>query len=87
MPLRSTCLCLLTGTASDGTREVLLGHKKTGLGQGKIVGLGGTSNTPKSSKLIGREQAQVGVPEVGSPTGVDVSTTGRVAIFGIGLMA
>jgi 8-oxo-dGTP diphosphatase len=41
VPLRSTCLCLLTRTASDGPREVLLGHKKSGLGRGKIVGLGG----------------------------------------------
>ena len=41
MPLRSTCLCLLTRETADGTREVLLGHKKTGLGRGKIVGLGG----------------------------------------------
>jgi 8-oxo-dGTP diphosphatase len=40
VPLRSTCLCLLT-RSRDGTREVLLGHKKTGLGTGKIVGLGG----------------------------------------------
>ena len=41
MPLTSTCLCLITRTGGDGTREVLLGHKKTGLGTGKIVGLGG----------------------------------------------
>ena len=41
VPLRSTCLCLLTGTGGDGARQVLLGHKKTGLGQGKVVGLGG----------------------------------------------
>lgn len=41
MPLRSTCLCLLTRTSRHGGREVLLGHKKTGLGAGKIVGLGG----------------------------------------------
>jgi 8-oxo-dGTP diphosphatase len=41
VPLRSTCLCLLTRSRDDGTRDVLLGHKKTGLGQGKIVGLGG----------------------------------------------
>lgn len=41
VPLRSTCLCLLTRTSDDGTREVLLGHKKTGLGAGKVVGLGG----------------------------------------------
>jgi 8-oxo-dGTP diphosphatase len=41
VPLTSTCLCLLTRTAADGEREVLLGYKKTGLGTGKIVGLGG----------------------------------------------
>ncbi|HEX6454405.1 MAG TPA: NUDIX domain-containing protein [Trebonia sp.] len=41
MPLTSTCLCLVTRVARDGQRQVLLGHKKTGLGQGKIVGLGG----------------------------------------------
>jgi 8-oxo-dGTP diphosphatase len=34
-------LCLLTRTGADGEREVLLGRKKTGLGTGKIVGLGG----------------------------------------------
>jgi 8-oxo-dGTP diphosphatase len=39
--LTSTCLCLLTRTGADGEREVLLGYKKTGLGTGKIVGLGG----------------------------------------------
>jgi 8-oxo-dGTP diphosphatase len=41
VPLTSTCLCLLTRIAGDGGRQVLLGHKKTGLGTGKIVGLGG----------------------------------------------
>lgn len=41
MPLTSTCLCLLTRLAGDGERQVLLGRKKTGLGAGKIVGLGG----------------------------------------------
>ena len=41
MPLTSTCLCLLTRTSADGTREVLLGDKKTGLGTGKVVALGG----------------------------------------------
>jgi 8-oxo-dGTP diphosphatase len=40
-PLTSTCLCLVTRVARDGERQVLLGHKKTGLGRGKIVGLGG----------------------------------------------
>jgi 8-oxo-dGTP diphosphatase len=41
VPLVPTCLCLLTRTSADGTREVLLGYKKTGLGTGKVVGLGG----------------------------------------------
>lgn len=41
MPLTSTCLCLVTRVNHDGERQVLLGHKKTGLGRGKIVGLGG----------------------------------------------
>ena len=41
MPLTATCLCLLTRTDGDGTREVLLGRKKTGFGTGKIVALGG----------------------------------------------
>ena len=41
MRLTSTCLCLLTRTSEDGERQVLLGQKKTGLGTGKTVGLGG----------------------------------------------
>lgn len=39
--LTQTCLCLLTRTVGDGGPEVLLGYKKTGLGTGKIVALGG----------------------------------------------
>ena len=41
MALTQTCLCLLIRVVGDGERQVLLGHKKTGLGTGKIVGLGG----------------------------------------------
>jgi 8-oxo-dGTP diphosphatase len=41
VPLTSTCLCLLTRTGAEGSPEVLLGHKKTGFGTGKIVALGG----------------------------------------------
>jgi 8-oxo-dGTP diphosphatase len=41
VPLTQTCLCLLTRVIGDGERQVLLGHKKTGLGTGKIVALGG----------------------------------------------
>jgi 8-oxo-dGTP diphosphatase len=49
MSMTATCLCLLTRTSGGGERQVLLGHKKTGLGTGKIVGLGGhvePSETP-----------------------------------------
>ena len=38
--LTQTCLCLLTRVV-DGESQVLLGYKKTGLGTGKIVALGG----------------------------------------------
>ena len=41
MPLTQTCLCLLTRIGGDGEPQVLLGYKKTGLGTGKIVALGG----------------------------------------------
>jgi 8-oxo-dGTP diphosphatase len=41
MPSASTCLCLLTRDRADGVREVLLGHKKTGFGTGKVVAPGG----------------------------------------------
>ena len=41
MALTRTCLCLLTRVIGNGERQVLLGHKKTGLGTGKIVALGG----------------------------------------------
>jgi 8-oxo-dGTP diphosphatase len=34
-------LCLLTRIGAEGEQEVLLGRKKTGLGTGKTVGLGG----------------------------------------------
>ena len=40
-PLTVTCLCLLTRTTGEGVQQVLLGHKKTGIGTGNIVGLGG----------------------------------------------
>jgi 8-oxo-dGTP diphosphatase len=35
------CVAFLTRTAADGRTEVLLGRKKTGLGSGNVVGLGG----------------------------------------------
>jgi 8-oxo-dGTP diphosphatase len=35
------CVCFITRLTEHGTRQVLLGRKKTGLGLGNIVGLGG----------------------------------------------
>jgi 8-oxo-dGTP diphosphatase len=66
MALTRTCLCLLTRTAADGEPEVLLGYKKTGLGTGKIVALGG--------HVEGRETAaQAAVREVKEESGVAVA--------------
>jgi 8-oxo-dGTP diphosphatase len=64
-PLASTCLCLLTRTTADGVQQVLLGHKKTGLGTGNIVGLGGhvePGETPREAAAReAREEAGVWV--------------------------
>lgn len=65
MPLPSTCLCLLTRTDGDGTREVLLGRKKTGFGTGKIVGLGGHVEAGESA-------AEAAVREVKEESGICV---------------
>ena len=66
MALTQTCLCLLTRTGADGEPEVLLGYKKTGLGTGKIVGLGG--------HVEGRESAaQAAAREVKEESGIAVA--------------
>ncbi len=41
MPTPHVTECFLLRTAPDGTRQVMLGRKKTGVGAGKIVGIGG----------------------------------------------
>jgi 8-oxo-dGTP diphosphatase len=66
VPLTATCLCLLTATGPDGTARVLLGHKKTGLGQGKIVGLGGHVDP-------GETAAEAAVREVKEESGLVVA--------------
>jgi 8-oxo-dGTP diphosphatase len=58
VPLISTCLCLLTRTGEDGQRHVLLGHKKTGLGTGKIVGLGGHVEPGESPVVAAAREAK-----------------------------
>jgi 8-oxo-dGTP diphosphatase len=66
MPMTATCLCLLTRTGGGGERQVLLGHKKNGLGTGKIVVLGGhvePSETP----------AEAAAREVGEEAGLHVA--------------
>ncbi len=58
MPLTSTCLCLLIRTGGEGAREVLLGRKKTGLGTGKIVGLGGHVEPGESAAEAAAREAK-----------------------------
>jgi 8-oxo-dGTP diphosphatase len=41
MPSYQVCVCYVVRAGDSGQRQVLLGRKKTGLGTGKIVGLGG----------------------------------------------
>ena len=61
--LAVTCLCLLTRTTAAGVEQVLLGHKKTGLGTGNIVGLGGhvePGETPREAAAReAKEEASV----------------------------
>lgn len=66
MPLTSTCLCLLIRTSGDGTREVLLGYKKTGLGTGKVVALGGHVEP-------GESPAEAAAREVKEESGIRVA--------------
>ena len=66
MPLTSTCLCLLTRTSGDGVREVLLGFKKTGLGTGKVVALGGHVEPGESA-------AEAAAREVKEESGIRVA--------------
>ena len=73
MPLTPTCLCLLTRTGGDGQRQVLLGHKKTGLGTGKIVGLGGHVEP-------GESPAEAAAREVKEEAGLHVAPEALVEV-------
>jgi 8-oxo-dGTP diphosphatase len=64
--LITTCLCLLTRTDANGGQEVLLGRKKTGLGTGKTVGLGGHVED-------GESPAEAAVREVKEEAGISVA--------------
>jgi 8-oxo-dGTP diphosphatase len=64
--LTRTCLCLLTRVTGDGERQVLLGYKKTGLGTGKIVGLGGHVEE-------GETPAEAAAREVTEESGIQVA--------------
>ena len=70
--LTSTCLCLVTRVTRDGERQVLLGHKKTGLGRGKIVGLGGHVEPGEAS-------ADAAAREAKEEAGIRVSDLARAA--------
>lgn len=59
MERTETCLCFVTRTDADGRAHVLLGRKKTGLGAGKVVGLGGKVEAGESSvEAVVREVAE-----------------------------
>lgn len=60
-----TCLCFCLRDGADGRREVLLGRKKTGLGAGKVVGLGGHVEPGESA-------AEAAVREVAEESGLVV---------------
>ena len=66
MPLTQTCLCLLTRVGGDGEPQVLLGFKKTGLGTGKIVALGGHVEERETA-------AQAAAREVKEESGIAVA--------------
>ena len=65
MALTQTCLCLLTRTGADGESEVMLGYKKTGLGTGKIVALGGhveeSETAPQAAAREVKEESGIAV--------------------------
>lgn len=66
-----TCLCLLTRpapAAGNGSREVLLGFKKTGFGAGRWVGLGGHVEH-------GEAPADAAVREVAEESGLVVAAS------------
>jgi 8-oxo-dGTP diphosphatase len=69
-------LCLLTRTAADGERQVLLGHKKTGLGTGKIVALGGHVEEGESAD-------QAAAREVKEEAGLTVDAAALTEVAGI----
>jgi 8-oxo-dGTP diphosphatase len=69
-------LCLLTRTAADGERQVLLGHKKTGLGTGKIVALGGHVED-------GESPGEAAVREVKEEAGIAVDPAAMTEVAGI----
>jgi 8-oxo-dGTP diphosphatase len=64
--LTQTCLCLLTRVVGDDERQVLLGYKKTGLGTGKIVALGGHVEERETA-------AQAAAREVKEESGIAVA--------------
>jgi 8-oxo-dGTP diphosphatase len=66
VPLTQTCLCLLTRVGGDGEPQVLLGYKKTGLGTGKIVALGGHIEDRETA-------AQAAAREVKEESGIAVA--------------
>jgi 8-oxo-dGTP diphosphatase len=76
VPLIATCLCLLTRIGDEGQLEVLLGRKKTGLGTGKTVGLGGHVED-------GETPGEAAAREVKEESGICVDPAGMVEVADI----
>jgi len=68
--LTVTCLCLLTRTRRDRQAEVLLGYKKTGLGTGNIVGLGGHVEAGETPRQAAAREAEEEAGLVVDPAGL-----------------
>jgi len=72
MTLPEVCVCYLLREASAGT-EVLLGRKKTGLGEGNLVGPGGKLEP-------GESPAAAAVREVREEVGVSIRRQSRLLV-------
>lgn len=78
MTLPATCLCFLVDDAATRPARVLLGRKRRGLGEGKIVGLGGHLEPGEDGRsAAAREVAE----EAGCDVPVDVLRAAATLTF------
>jgi 8-oxo-dGTP diphosphatase len=76
MAAKRTCECLITRTGTTGSVEILLGLKKRGFGQGRIVAPGGHLE-------LGETVEQACVREVGEEVGLVVEQEDLRAAGGV----